>query len=342
VIAAAARRFASIDRARPHRATKRTVAGVRGSGDLEDARDLVRACADGDPRARRAFQERFAEDVYNFPVKIYGLPPDKAADFYIYAFERDRIFTRLRTFEGRAGMQLRTFLSYHVLRALFLDWQRGNRELDTVSLSTPLRHGGEEGGTLEDVLAAPDDDVPDEAPEGLAELWASLAPEERLDLKLLSLLEHDLTADELRLLSRLARRSLEETLDLVLEVQTALRAKDARLAALASDVDSAWGWLVLRRRELQEIDEKLRLMGAGQEDAGRERLLERRQELEAAIAKRSSQHARTLDEMKGYKVTTPYKDIARLKGSTVGTVCSRIFRLRQRLEERCGAGEGST
>jgi RNA polymerase sigma factor (sigma-70 family) len=319
------------------------VAVERGSGDLEDARELVLACAEGDPRARRAFQERFAEDVYNFPVKIYGLPADKAADFYVYAFERDRIFVRLRTFEGRAGIQLRTFLSFHVLRALFLDWQRGNRELDTVSLSTPLRRGGEEGAALEDVLSAPDEDAADDAPEGLAELWESLAPEERLDLKLLSLLEHDLTADELRLLARLSRRPVEETLDLVLEVQTALRAKGARLASLAADVDSAWGWLVLRRRELQEIDEKIRLLGPGQEGATRQRLLERRRELEAAIEKRSLQHARTLDEMKSYKVTTPYKDIARLKGSTVGTVCSRIFRLRQRLEERCGAGgEGNT
>jgi RNA polymerase sigma factor (sigma-70 family) len=317
------------------------VGSDRDSGDLDDARELVRKCADGDPRARRVFQERFAEDVYNFPVKIYGLPEDKAADFYVYAFERDRIFARLKTFEGRAGMQLRTFLSFHVLRALFLDWQRGNRELDTVSLSAPLRRGGEEGAVLEDVLAAPEDDAAD-APEGLAELWQSLAPEERLDLKLLSLLEHDLTADELRLLARLSRRSLEDTLDQVIEVQTALRKKDGRTAALAADVDSAWGWLVLRRRELQEIDEKLRLMGPGQEGAARQRLLERRQELESAIEKRSLQHARTLDEMRSYKVTTPYKDIARLKGSTVGTVCSRIFRLRQRLEERCTAGEGNT
>lgn len=318
------------------------MAGERSSGDLEDARELVRLCAEGDPRARRAFQDRFAEDIYNFPVKIYGLPPDKAADFYIYVFERDRIFVRLKSFEGRGGIQLRTFLSFHVLRALFLDWQRGNRELDTVSLSAPLRHGGEEGAALEDVLAAPDDERADAPPEELAALWDSLTPEERLDLKLLSLLEHDLAADELRLLAEISRRSLAETLDAVLEVQASLRRKDARLAALEDDVDSAWGWLVLRRRELQQIDEKIRLMGAEPESAEAKRLLERRRELEAAIEKRSQQHARTLDEMKGYKVTTPYKDIARLKNSTVGTVCSRIFRLRQRLEERCSAGEAHT
>ena len=110
---------------------------------MDDARAFAAACAGGDPAARRAFLERFAEDVYNFPVKIYGVSAEHAADFYLYAFERDRIFTRLRSFEGRNAIQLRTFLAYYVLRALFLDWQRGRRELETVSMDS---EPGPEGG----------------------------------------------------------------------------------------------------------------------------------------------------------------------------------------------------
>lgn len=301
----------------------------------EDAVALVRACAAGDAEARRRFQDRFAEDVYNFPIKIYGLPPEKAADFYVYAFDRDRIFTRLRTFEGRGGIQLRTFLAYHVLRALFLDWQRGERELDTVSLATPI--GQEGGAVLEDVLASPEEESEEiDADERASDLWASLAPEERLDLKLLCLLEHELTADDVRLLAKLAKRSIEETVELLGEVQAGLQAKDARVAELTAELDSAWGWLELRRRELQETSERLRLMEAEPDTPARQRLVERRDELQKAIEKRSQQHARTLEELRGYKVTTSYKDIARLKGSTVGTVCSRIFRIRQRLERRAG------
>jgi len=308
---------------------------------LDDALALVRACAAGDADARRRFQERFAEDIYNFPIKIYGLPADKAADFYVYAFDRDRIFTRLRTFEGRGGIQLRTFLAFHVLRALFLDWQRGDRELDTVSLSTPL--GAEGTSTLEDVLPSPADEDREDALEldgGYAVLWESLAPEERLDLKLLSLLEHEPTAEDVRLLAKVSKRSVEETLDVLAEVQASLRAKDARVAELTDDLDSAWGWLVLRRRELQETTEKLRQMEPEPDSPARQRLAERHDELRNAIEKRSQQHARTLEELRGYKVTTSYKDIARLKNSTVGTVCSRIFRIRQRLEARLEAGEG--
>ena len=304
----------------------------------DDAVALVRACADGDVEARRSFQERFAEDVYNFPVKIYGLPPDKAADFYVYAFERDRIFTRLRTFEGRGGIQLRTFLAYHVLRALFLDWQRTDRELETVSLHAPL--GGDDGArTLEDVLAAPVDEDAGEAATGdaAAALWESLSAEERLDLKLLSLLEHELTPDDVRLLAKVAKRSLEETVALVAEVQGALQARDARVAELRAELDSAWGWLELRRRELQQTSKRLRQMESEPDSPARQRLAERERELRTAIEKRSQQHARTLEELRGYKVTTTYKDIARLRNSTVGTVCSRIFRIRQRLEARLGA-----
>lgn len=304
----------------------------------EDPVNLVRACADGDPDARRRFQERFAEDVYNFPVKIYGLPPDKAADFYVYAFERDRIFTRLKTFEGRGGIQLRTFLAYHVLRALFLDWQRTDRELEMVSLHTPL--GGESGErTLEDILpAATEEDVAEiDAGSDATALWESLNPEERLDLKLLSLLEHELTPDDVRLLAKLSKRSLDETMSAVTEIQAALQARDARVGELTAELDSAWGWLELRRRELQQTSKRLRQMEAEPDSPARQRLAERERELRNAIEKRSQQHARTLEELRGYKVTTSYKDIARLKNSTVGTVCSRIFRIRQRLEARMGA-----
>jgi DNA-directed RNA polymerase specialized sigma24 family protein len=327
---------AAIDSAVVRRGTTTALASPPGI-PLDDARAFVQACADGDAAARRLFQDRFADDIYNFPVKIYGLSPEKAADFYVYAFERDRIFLRLRSFEGRGGIQLRTFLGFHVLRGLFLDWQRGEREIDTVSLSTPLGHDDGER-VLADVVAAPESE-PHEAPapSRFAELWQSLDAEERLDLKLLSLLEHDLTADDVRLLARISGRSIADTIDAVDEVQCVLRRKDARLSELTAELDSAWGWLALRRRELHDTEERLRLLGSDGE--ARTKLLARRSELERAIAKRTLQHARALEEIQGYKVTTSYKDIAKLKSSTVGTVCSRMFRLRRRLEERWESAE---
>jgi RNA polymerase sigma factor (sigma-70 family) len=307
--------------------------------DPDDVRDLVRACAAADAAARRTFQERYGEDIYNFPVKIYGVPTERAVDFYVYVFERDRVFTRMRTFEGRNGIQFRTFLAYYVLRSLFLEWQRGNRELDTVSLSD--HHLGTEGADSGPAYEPEASGEPPATPAtgGIASVWATLGPEEQLDLKLLSLLEYQLTSEDIRLLSRLSGRSLADTTALLAEVDAGLRGRDVKLTRLRDDLDSVWGWIVLRQRELQETNERLRLIGSNHNSATARRLVERRGELEHALAKRMRQREGLLEEIREFKMTTPYKDIARLLNSPVGTVCSRIFRLRQRLEQRWKPGE---
>ncbi|HEV7730638.1 MAG TPA: sigma-70 family RNA polymerase sigma factor [Candidatus Binatia bacterium] len=290
---------------------------------MDDVLELVRACAAGDAAARRTFQSRHAEDIYNFPVKIYGVPAERAADFYVYVFEGDRIFTRMRTFEGRNNIQFRTFLAYYVLRSLFLEWQRAMRELETVPLgdddvevADPAPGGHPQGPEVGDVATR---------------LWAGLSPEDQLDLKLLSLLEHDLGPDDVRLLARVARRSVRDTVAVLAEVEADLRQKDVKLSRLRDELDSVWGWIVLRQRELQETDGKLRRMGSNHGTTTARRLLDRRQELEQTIDRRMRQRERLLEQIRNAKMTTPYKDIARLQNSSVGTVCSRIFRLRERL-----------
>src|SRR5262249_43849130 len=161
---------------------------MRRRVDPDDIRDLVRACAAADTAARRTFQERYGEDIYNLPVKIYGVPTERAVDFYVYVFERDRIFTRMRTFEGRNGIQFRTFLAYYALRSLFLEWQRGNRELDTVSLSDH-RPGTDEGDSGPGSASEAPGDPPEAGgADGITVIWATLAPRGQPDPQLLSAL----------------------------------------------------------------------------------------------------------------------------------------------------------
>ncbi len=301
--------------------------------------ELIQACASGDPAARRQFQDEYGEDIYNFPVKIYRLPLDEAGDFYLYVFENDRIFTRMATFAGRNNIQFRTFLSYYVLKHLFLEWRRTQKEVDTVSLSTPLGGSNEGGQVLEDVLPdqttqAAEETIASESRETTA-IWAALTPEERLDLKLLSLIECDLTPKDVRLLAKATGRSIQETLAVVAEVQAGLKRKDERISQLRDDLDSVWGWILLRQKELQEITEKIRHMGETP-NATTGKLLQKKHELEQALVKRSRQKEKAIEELRSYKLTTPYKDIARLLNLTVGTVCSRIFRLRERLTREFG------
>jgi RNA polymerase sigma factor (sigma-70 family) len=307
--------------------------------ETSDILDLIRACFTGDGEARRRFQEEYGEDIYNFPVKIYGAPLEEAGDFYLYVFEKDRIFTRIRTFEGRNSIQFRTFLSYYVLKHLFLEWQRSSKELETVSLQTPVGSSVEgERALLEDVL--PDSatletaEIGSPEEESATEAWRALDPQERLDLKLLSLLECDLGPEDVRLLARISGRSIADTLALLAEVQEGLKRKDEKLSQLRDELDAVWGWILLRQKELQEIDEKIHLLTArGDTEA---KLLAQKKALEQTLAKRYRQKERLTEEIRTYKMTTPYKDIARLLNLTVGTVCSRIFRLRERLIREFG------
>lgn len=299
-----------------------------------DILDWIHTCASGDIPARHSFQAEYGEDIYNFPLKIYGLPAEEAGDFYIYVFENDRIFTRLESFSGRNNIQFRTFLSYYVLKHLFFEWQRTRKEIETISLNSLM--GGDTQGerTLEDTLPAPaEDEARARGEDPLPDLWANLSTEEQLDLKLLSLIEYDLSPDDIRLLARISARSIRETLVLLTEVQTQLRQKDERISRLRADLDSVWGWIVLRQKELQQINEKIHHMSVREADPDRVKLLDQKQTLEQALTKRYRQKEKLMVEIRRYKLTTPYKDMARLLNTTVGTLGSRISRLRSHLEQ---------
>jgi hypothetical protein len=119
-------------------------------------KNLLEACAQGDRQARIRFQNLFGEIIYDCPVKRFHLPSDKAADFYIYVFDEDRIFRSVRGFEARNDAQFKTYLNFYVLRDLFLEWQRSLKEPETISLTTAVSDGSGDGSrTLEDLLADP-------------------------------------------------------------------------------------------------------------------------------------------------------------------------------------------
>lgn len=102
------------------------------TSEAAEALELIRQCLAGSVEAAARFQERYGELIYGYPMRVYRVPPDDAGDFYVFAFEKGRIFRRLQTFEGRAP--LRAYLLGFVLNDLVLAWKRGQRELETVPL----------------------------------------------------------------------------------------------------------------------------------------------------------------------------------------------------------------
>lgn len=305
--------------------------------ELSNALTLIRDCAAGEQAARARFQEEYGEDIYNFPLKIYNVAEEVSGDFYVYVFEKDRIFTRMRTFKGKNNIQFRTFLSFYVLKHLFLEWRRTQRSLDTVSWDTPVVSTSDRRRGLEEIISgeaglepASETSAADSLP---AEILRLLSPEEQLDLKLLTLIECDLSPKEVRLLAKLADRTLADTLILLEEVQHSLRRKDEKISQLCDELDSVWGWILLRQKELQEIDEKVLLKRSRKAAVDPELVSFQKTELEHALRKRYRQREKLLEEIRRYKLTTPYKDIAQVLSTTVGTVGSRISRLRERLSQ---------
>jgi DNA-directed RNA polymerase specialized sigma24 family protein len=265
---------------------------------------------------------------------------EDAGDFYLYVLEHDRIFQRLRTFQGRNNIHFRTFLSYYVLKTLFLEWLRTRRDIETVSIETPLYDTQEgEAQTLQEILPSETHD-PGEGTddrEALAQqILTTLTPEERLLLKLLALAECELGLEDLRLLMEISHRPLDEVLALVAEVRDGLIRKDEKSARLHDELDSTWGWILLRQRDLQQIDETMHLREQHGDMRARETLRQQHASVEAKITRRLKQRQGLLEELRTLKLTTPYSDVARLLHWPVGTLSARLTRLRERLTRTFG------
>jgi RNA polymerase sigma factor (sigma-70 family) len=306
---------------------------------LSEVTRLLTECLSDDPNARQAarrtFQAEYGTVIYHFPIKIGGLSVEDAGDFYLYVFEHDRLFHRLRTFEGRNQIHFRTFLSYYVLKAMFLEWLRTQRDIETVSLEAPL-HDTQEGEalTLHDILpsAAHEPEEGAGVKETVArQILTTLTSEEQLLLKLLALAESELGSEDLRMLSEISHRPLDEVLALVAEVRDNLTQKDEKYTRLRDELDSTWGWILLRQRDLQQIDETLHLKEQQGDSPACESLRQHRASVEAKITRRLKQRQGLLEEVRALKLTTPYSDVARLLHCPVGTLGARLTRLRKRL-----------
>ncbi len=160
-----------------------------------DVKVFIEQCVRGEPEARLVFQETYGALIYSFPIRQFRLLEEDTGDVYLYVFEKERVFKRLRSFEGRNQIQFETYLSYYVLRDLFFEWSRTVDKAVTVSLETPIDPADAGGGqtrTLQDVLEA-ETPTPEAAMIGadtateVDDIVAELDEEKWLTLKLLAL-----------------------------------------------------------------------------------------------------------------------------------------------------------
>lgn len=307
-----------------------------------DLKTLIASCNRGDSEARAGFQETYGALIYSFPVRVFHLSREEAGEFYLYVLEDDRIFKRVRSFEGRNAMQFETYLMYYVLRDLFLEWTRGAERIDVVSLDSPLK--GDESDrtsarTMHDVLATADasPDAAIGAVDALQEVTQALQQvdgEKRILLKLLTIGTLELEPEDVRLLAQLASRSLYETLALLDEVHTTVSVKAVKAQEKQDALQTVAYWIQTYQRHMAEIEARITASRFQDDVATVEQLTQEKAELARKLAWRYQQQARLREEWQAFDVRPSYKDIARLLNIPVGTVCSRLARAREAFEHQ--------
>lgn len=307
--------------------------------ESDAVKTLIQQCVQGEVAARIAFQEAYGPLIYSFPVRIFHLPESDAGAFYLYAFEKERIFKRLQTFQGRNAIQFTTYLSFHVLRDLVLEWLRTQEDVELLSLDTPAIQNtmGDDtsqplGQQLASAVLTPEDVLVErEDLDHTARILAGLAPENRLLLKILCVAEVDLEPDEMRLLARLSGRGISETVEILEDVQEAVEQRVATVYQRHDQLATVSHWIFTYQQRLKELKDTLAGDVALAENARRQALQREQHELERKLEWRYRQQETLRREALRTQVCPPYKDIARLFNWPLGSVGTRIARAREAL-----------
>ncbi len=294
----------------------------------EEERALVQRCVAGEVEAIREFQERFGQLIYMFPLRAYRVPPDEAGDFYLFAFDGGRLFRRLRTFAGK--VPLRSYLLGFVLDHLALEWKRQERSVETVSLETLAEeHPGF-------AIPAPEPGGPESAHRSSWEdALNQLPPQKALVLKLLHVEDAEFSPAELRHLAKTSGRRLAGVIEEIERLRSLVREREAVLRRLDDQLEAVQGWIRLYRRRLARLNADAE--GLNPHSPAAESIRTERRELERKLAWREEQRQRLVRQLQRRKVTAPYKEIARLLGTTIGNVASQILRVRKEVAQHLGA-----
>lgn len=283
---------------------------------------LITKCGEGDPDALKRFFEDYAEDIYNFPIKVFHLGEDDASDFFLYAFERLKTGRRFKSFQGKSSF--RTWF-YSVLRNMVIDWQRTKRELKITNLGKK-NEDGKEFGTIED---EPDErsEIQREAEE-MSDQFQSVLDEVPIDKRVVFKLSYlyylNFTDQELEYLQEKTGLSEEELRSKIMGIRETLSEKESDNLQLEDKITSLY---------LNILDLKEKLKNA--QSDGEAEISER---LQFSIDKKYEQRRKLIEKKrKGHFVArTPYKQVAQILGITEGNVSVTLLRIIEKMQKKLG------
>lgn len=289
----------------------------------DETLDLIKSCAAGKEAALKQFFDIYAEDIYNFPIRVFHLDEDSASEFFIYAYERLKTGKRFQTFVGKSGFK--TWL-YTVLRNMLIDWKRNKRELKIVS-SVKVNPDGVEYSSIE---SEPDTKQGLQQEANVASDKFQLALSEikiegRVIFKLAYIYYLNLEKAEIEYLLQKTGMSESELKGKILQIRDALSEKELGIIKNEDKISSIY-MSILNLKELRSKEKYVAFTDN----------LPSYDKVQAAINKKYEQRRKLLEKKeKGNFITrTPYKVLAALLNIPEGSVSISLQRVIEKIHKK--------
>lgn len=292
----------------------------------KEIQELVSKCGQGDREALRVFFNRYSDDIYNFPLKVFGLDEDQASEFFLYAFERLKDGQRFGSFKGNSSF--RTWF-YTVIRNLVIDWMRTVKEINVVNSS---RAGGESDNstnwieTIADYQELRDEDDP--VIEAFYEKLSGLDTEQKLVFKLVYLYYLQIETGDLEDIRNLTKKEPAVTAARISELRSFLAEKEIANKEAEEKLTAIYVSMtdIRTRRDRIKLDYKSNPADTAllNEIEKYNRLLDKkREQRNKLLEKKSKGH---------FIVRTPYKYVAEILNMSEGRVSIHMTKISDILE----------
>ncbi|MGH8067777.1 MAG: hypothetical protein ACRERE_21610 [Candidatus Entotheonellia bacterium] len=164
----------------------------------------------------------------------------------------------------------------------------------------------------------------------------TLEAERRLLIKLLCLADLDLEPADVRLITQLSGRGINETLEIIDNIEKAMGQRATRWRERQDKVTTVHAWIMTYQRRLRQLGEQLDQSVQAGGQANLRSLQEERDDLLRKLAWRYRQQESLRQETLAVHIRPSYKELARLLNWPLGTLCSRVARAREELSQAMG------
>lgn len=155
-----------------------------------------------------------------------------------------------------------------------------------------------------------------------------LDDDERIYLNLLSFSEIDIESEDIRVISRISGRNLQETTENIFNLEESLSKRYELYKKKREELDKINYWILIYEKHIKKLKNN-----KFKSTIEVEQLVINKNELERKVLWRKKQKEKLLKKYRESSPKVSYREIAKLLNVSVGTVSSKIKNARARLNE---------